>query len=277
VYPDGSPLPPHTYDYVQYDPSGNDYILFKGQIELGPNVQSVAVPHLLNLDTLTWRHGPRHPTAILDSGGWTTWDASRRLIWGHSGDDAGGNAFIGYNPDGDNGNGTFGRWTERFPNKFPGIANHNAMQIDPLRDLIIVSVHARDELCVIDPADPGGEIVHLESAGAKPVLQPYAALEYAPNLACLIYFSPLDRGIVYTIAGLQERQPRDKLIEKLIWQAYQPPANMPGPISDAASRSHYPVNLSHAFGRFRTASFGAIDLAMLVRHVDSPVYAMRLT
>ena len=54
VYPDGSPLPPHTYDYVQYDPSGNDYILFKGQIELGPKVKSVAIPHLLNLDTLSW-------------------------------------------------------------------------------------------------------------------------------------------------------------------------------------------------------------------------------
>ena len=24
VYPDGSPLPPHTYDYVQFDPVGND-------------------------------------------------------------------------------------------------------------------------------------------------------------------------------------------------------------------------------------------------------------
>ena len=35
VYPDGSPLPPHTYDYVQYDPLGNDYILFKGQTEWG--------------------------------------------------------------------------------------------------------------------------------------------------------------------------------------------------------------------------------------------------
>ena len=32
VYPDGSPLPPHTYEYVQYDPVGNDYLLFKGPI-----------------------------------------------------------------------------------------------------------------------------------------------------------------------------------------------------------------------------------------------------
>src|ERR1700693_1538739 len=148
VYPDGSPLPPHTYDYVQYDPDGNDYILLKGQTELGPNVEAVAIPHLFNLDTLTWRHGPQHPTAILNSSGWTTWDASRRVVWGHSGDDGGGNAFIDFSPDDDNRDGTFGRWTNRFPNKLPGIANHNAMQIDPVRDLIVVSVHARDALYV---------------------------------------------------------------------------------------------------------------------------------
>ena len=86
VYPDGSPLPPHTYGYVQYDPVGNDYLLFKGQIELGPDVQAAPIPHMLNLHSLTWRRGPKHPSAILTSGGWTTWDPSRRIIWGHSGD-----------------------------------------------------------------------------------------------------------------------------------------------------------------------------------------------
>ena len=277
VYPDGSPLPPHTYDYVQYDPSGNDYVLFKGQTELGPNVKAIAIPHLLNLDTLKWRHGPRHPTAVLNSGGWTTWDASRRVIWGHSGDDGRGNAFIGYSPDGDNGDGTFGRWTEHFPNKLPGIANHNAMQIDPVRDRIIVSVHARDALYAIDPADPGREIVRLESSGSKPVLRSYAALEYAPNLESLVYFSALDRGVVYTITALPGRRSPDKLVDKLSWHAYVHPADTLDPIADAASRSRFSVNLSQTFGRFRVASFGAVDLAVLVRHVDSPVYAMRLT
>jgi len=33
IYPDGSPLPPHTYGYVQYDPVNNDYLLLKGQTE----------------------------------------------------------------------------------------------------------------------------------------------------------------------------------------------------------------------------------------------------
>ena len=277
VYPDGSPLPPHTYDYVQYDPRGNDYILFKGQTELGPNVKAIAIPHLFNLDTLTWRHGPQHPTAILNAGGWTTWDASRRVVWGHSGDDGGGNAFIGFNPDCDSGNGAFGRWTDRFPNKLPGIANHNAMQIDPVRDIIVVSVHAHDALYAIDPADPGREIERLESAGLKPVLRPYAAMEYAPNLACLVYFSPLDGGIVYTIAPASRRHSRGELVEKWSWHACQPTVDTLDPIADAASRSRYPVNLSQTFGRFRIASFGAIDVAILVRHIDSPVYAMRLS
>jgi hypothetical protein len=199
------------------------------------------------------------------------------VVWGHSGDDGGGNAFIGFSPDDDNRNGTFGRWTNHFPNKLPGIANHNAMQIDPVRDLIVVSVHARDALHAIDPADPGREIERLESAGTKPVLQPYAAMEYAPNLACLVYFSPLDGGIVYTIAEPQERRSRDALAGRWNWHACRSGPEALDPIADAASRSRYPVNLSQTFGRFRIVSFGTIDLAILVRHVDSPVYVMRMT
>ena len=65
VYPDGSPLPPHTYEYVQYDPVGNDFLLIKGQEELGPNVRPTPIPHMLNLDSLTWRRGPKHPSARL--------------------------------------------------------------------------------------------------------------------------------------------------------------------------------------------------------------------
>lgn len=275
LYPDGSPLPPHTYGYVQYDPIGNDYILLKGQTELGRFVKAVAIPHLFNLETMRWRRGPKHPTAILNSGGWTTWDDSRRLLWGHAGDDGGGNAFIGFHPDGDNGNGTYGRWTEHFANKLPGIANHNAMQIHPLRDVIVVSVHARDELHALNPADPAREIVCLTSVGQKPRLQPFAALEYAPNITRLVYFSPVDDGIVYTIAPSPERVSRC-LLEEWNWQAHRPASGTLRPIADAAGRSCFGVNLSHVFGRFRIASFDNVDVAILVRHVDSPVYAWRL-
>ena len=276
VYPDGSPLPPHTYGYVQYDPVVNDYILLKGQTELGRCVKAVAIPHLFNLDTLRWRRGPKHPTAILNSGGWTTWDDLRRVLWGHSGDDGGGNAFIGFHPDGDNGNATYGRWTDHFPNKLPGIANHNAMQIDPVRDIIVVSVHARDELHALDPADPARELVRLRSVGPKPLLRPFAALEYAPNIARLVYFSPNDDGIVFTIAPAPERVSAGGPFEECVWRAHQPAAGSVRPMADAASSSRFRVNVSQVFGRFRIASIEGVDVAILIRHVDSPVYASRL-
>ena len=276
VYPDGSPLPPHTYAYVQYDPIGNDFILLKGQTELGPAVKAVAIPHLFNLDTLRWRHGPRHPTAILNSGGWTTWDAARRLIWGHSGDEGGGDAFIAFSPDGENADGTYGRWGEHFPNKLPGTANHNAMQIEPARDLIVVSVHQHDSLYALDPAAPEREIVPLESVGAKPVLQRYATLEYAPTLRRLVYFSPVDDGVAFSIAGPGDRTLPDQWAGAWMWHTHEPAADTLRPVDDAARRSRFPVNRTQVFGRFRIASFGALDLAILIRHVDSPVYAMRL-
>jgi hypothetical protein len=151
------------------------------------------------------------------------------------------------------------------------------MQIDPVQDIIIVSVHAHNELYAIDPANPEREIVRIESTGVKPVLQPCCALEYAPNIGRLVYFSPLDNGILYTLTRPSARVLGDKLSGQWSWHVVEPMLGTLNPVNDAATRSRYPVNLSHTFGRFRVASFGTIDLAILVRHVDSPVYAMRLT
>lgn len=273
-YPDGSPLPPHTYDYVQYDPVGNDYLILKGNSELGPNVKAVAIPHLFNLDRRQWRRGPRHASAILNSGGFTTWDPSRRVLWGHSGDDGGGNAFVGYCPDGANADGTFGNWGPLHPIKFPGMANHNAMQIDPKRDIIVALVHARDGLYAINPADPAAPSAPLRSSGTRPRIAEYAALEYAPNLDRLIYYSAQNRAVVHTIAPPQGSSwPALTTGE---WDWAQCEGDGLDPVADARTVSHHAENWRHTFGRFRVASWGSIDVALLIRHVDTPVYAQRL-
>ena len=265
TYPDGSPLPPHTYDYVQYDDVGNDLILLKGQTELGPDVKAAAIPHLFNLDALTWRHGPEHEAAILNSGGFTTWDASRRILWGHSGDDGRGNAFVGYSPDGVNPDGTVGAWREFHPNKIPGEANHNAMQVHPVKDLILVSLHGRDSLARIDPEKPGDSIAMVESTGSKPRVHEYAALEYSQAHDSIIYYSAADGAAVYSIDW----------DDKARWENITASDTL-DPVADAARMSRHQINKSHTFGRFRVANFGDFDLALLIRHVDSPVYAMRL-
>jgi hypothetical protein len=259
---------------VQYDPIGNDYLVLKGNSELGRNVKAVAVPHLFNLDRCAWRRGPHHPTAILNSGGFTTWDASRRLLWGHSGDDGGGNGFIGFCPDGANADGTFGRWGALHPNKFPRAANHNAMQIDPRRDLIVVLVHARDALYAINPADPGAAAVPLRSSGPRPRIAEYAALEYAPNLDRLIYYSAENGAALHTIAAPDGAG--WSLLTGGEWQWTRLEGEGLDPVADARARSRHARNWRHTFGRFRVSSWGAIDVALLIRHIDSPVYARRL-
>ena len=245
---------------------GNDFLLLKGQTELGPNVQAAATPHLFNLDTLTWRHGPRHELAILNSGGFTTWDAKRRLLWGHSGDDGGGNAFVAYNPDVENPDGSFGSWNEFHPNKLPGEANHNAMQIHPDADSILVALHTRNALGSIDPRNPDAAIAAIKSLGIKPLIQQYAALEYSAGLGSLVYYSADDGAVVHAVDWDGEAN----------WSGLSTPESI-DPIADAADKSHHHVKRSHTFGRFRIAHFDDFDLALLVRHVDSPVYAMRLS
>ena len=273
-YPDRSPLPPHNYGYVQYDPAGNDFLLLKGNSELGHNVKAVAIPHMFNLDRLEWRRGPQHPTAILNSGGFTTWDASRRILWGQSGDDGGGNAFIGFCPDGANPDGTFGAWGVMYPSKFAGFANHNAMQIDPSRDIIVVLSHARDTLFAVNPADPGAPPIELRSFGRRPSIAEHAAIEFAPKLDRLVYYSARHGPVVHTITPPTSRDWPELVSGDWSWEIIN--GGGLDPVTDARASSKYPTNWHHTFGRFRVASWQGIDVALLVRHIDSPVYAMRL-
>jgi len=265
VYPDGSPLPPHTYDYVQYDAAGNDYILLKGQTELGPDVRATPIPHLFNLDTLTWRRGPRHSAAILNSGGFSTWDPKRRVLWGHAGDDGGGNAFVAYAPDGEHDDGTFGCWREFHASKLPGEANHNAMQYDPNTDRILVAIHTRDALGMVDPENPGEPLRPVASAGERPTIREYAAIDYSPRLGSFVYYSAGDGRSVYTI----------RWTDRANWRELTSGGPL-DPVADAASATRHAINRAQTFGRFRVAHFGDADVAILVRHTDSPVYAMRL-
>jgi len=275
VYPDGSPLPPHTYGYVQYDPAGNDYLLLKGQTELGPDVKATPIAHMFDLDSSRWRRGPRHPSAILGSGGWTTWDPARKILWGHSGDS--GNAFIGFSPDGDNGDGTFGYWTQLYAKKIHKGADHNAMAMDPARDIILVTVSESNALNAIDPSAPDREIARISSAGNQPIISEFAALEYAPNLDQFVYFSANDGPQIYSIAAPSGSKWSQLTGGAWTWRSLLHERNRLDPVAHAQGISSFGVNKSHTFGRFRVATYGRTDVAILVRHTDTPVYALRLS
>ena len=139
------------------------------------------------------------------------------------------------------------------------------MQIHPAADSILVSLHVRDTLGSIDPKNPDNAIAPVRSLGCKPKIQEYAALEYSPGLGSLVYYSAADGAVVHAIDWEGDAS----------WRALSA-ADSFDPIVDAAAQSCHHVNQTHTFGRFRIAHFDDFDLAVLVRHVDSPVYAMRL-
>ena len=56
-------------------------------------------------------------------------------------------------------------------------------------------------LYIIDPSEPTREIARLSSEGDQPVISEYAALEYAPNLDQLVYYSANDGPRIYSIAA----------------------------------------------------------------------------
>jgi hypothetical protein len=187
------------------------------------------------------------------------------VLWGHSGDEGGGNAFVAFGPDGRNQDGTVGRWREFHPSKLPGEANHNAMQLHQEEDRLAIAVHARNAFGTIDPNAPEQPLAMIPSAGRHPPLREYAALEYSSELRKLVYYSAADGAAVYAIS----------LDGATHWNLLTKRASL-DPIADAARESKYHVNRSHTFGRFRVAGYADCELAILVRHVDSPVYALRL-
>jgi hypothetical protein len=132
-------------------------------------------------------------------------------------------------------------------------------------------------LYAIDPSTPARDAAPLACCGDRPVIAEYAALEYAPNLDRFVYFSANDGAHIYSIAA-----PAGSAWPKLTaaawtWESILAARNALDPIADAQAISAHAVHRAHTFGRFRIASFGEIDVAILVRHTDTPVYAMRLT
>jgi len=266
-YPDGSPLPPHTYGYVQYDEAGNDFLIFKSQKELGQKVEPLSTPHLFNLTRKAWRRGPEHLTAYLGAGGWTAWDDKRRLLWGNSGD--GSDCFLGYSPDGENPDGSYGCWGPCFPGKLPGAADHCVMAYDPRLDYLIVVDCKNDRLCGFSPETPNQPLMPV-LACTKPPLHAYAALEYSPGLESLVYYSATQGPNLWRVRSTSMEW------AECTWENLTGSGNRLDPIGDAAQRTRHAIHRSHTFGRFRVASFDDMDLGVLVRHVDTPVYVIRL-
>lgn len=132
-HPGGSPSVAHTYGFMNPYPPTNSFIcLVRQAVNTGA---SISAPAIFDFDTLKWRKGKQYagtgnPTA---DDGTACYDSLRELIWCRGGQT--GAAFAKFDPTTDNGDGTWGTWTQHADQ---GSESGSMMQYDPALDKIVM-------------------------------------------------------------------------------------------------------------------------------------------
>jgi hypothetical protein len=258
MYPDGSPSPPHTYDLIGYHPSSNSFVTFTAAEDNDPTTRAEVV-HMLDLSTKTWRHSARNTIQVRD-GGWSAYDSTRDVFWFQGGGSAStSTGFVKFDPNVDNGNGTYGKYT----NYAPQLARTDSVAAyDPIHDLIVVVVF-RDlsSIYAIDLKNPESAPVTLKEAGTGPARQSSGGWEWSPSRSAFIFWR--NGGDVYEFTP-----GTDGKNGTWSWSKLTSSQNSVVPQSMAVDNGVY--------GRFQIVSYSDMDIAVVVNRVDGPVYAFRL-
>lgn len=259
-YPDGSAIPPHTFDFVDYHPATNSFIVLKGQDELGPpsNETSVSVAHLFDLSTKTWRRSPINAGKKIYSGGYSVYDSSRDVFWVEGGSSS--DTFAKFDPNAKNADGTYGRWTN-YPWKLQ--ATNSVAAYDPVHDLFVVTAFRNSSnVYAVDLKNPEGNEVALKQGGTPPEKVQSHGWEWSPARQAFIYYASGDGVYEFKLQGT------DWKTGTWMWTKLT-----------SSSNSVVPENMvvnNGVFSRFRIASFADGDVGFVYNRVDGPVYAFRL-
>ena len=55
-FPDGSPVPAHTYDFAEYHRGTNSFVLLRAQPNVATAAIGLPIVYMLDLDTGQWRN-----------------------------------------------------------------------------------------------------------------------------------------------------------------------------------------------------------------------------
>jgi hypothetical protein len=185
AYIDGTPSPPHTYQYEQYDPVSKSLVTIKAIDHVGASqsepISTWALPWMFSTETLTWRRGPLNSNTSSPSDGLMCYDSARLGFW-HCNHTNG--VFTLYSPAGDNGNGTFGTWSAIADS--PDVYNSgSAMAHDPVTDRILVMDFTAGALWRKSPASMVTARVAVSQTG-KPTTVKYSSWEWSSALGGFI-------------------------------------------------------------------------------------------
>jgi hypothetical protein len=255
IFPDGSPVPPHIYDQIEYHPATNSLVVLRTMASNVPN--NVPVAAMFSFSTKTWRHSPSNSEQHQVSGGWSAYDRQRDVFWAEGG--SGTTAFAKFDPKVSASGGRMGGWTNYSPKVeiTDAVAAH-----DPDHDILLVpAFRSGTTIYAVDLKSPTSAAVTISQGGSAPSRQGGNGWEWSNLRKSFLYYGGSGAGL-YEL----KLQGTDWRSGSWNWAALTSPSN-----------NLTPQNPSGApYSRFRLARYDDAEVAILVTAVNQPVYAFRV-
>jgi hypothetical protein len=261
AYPDGSPLPAHTYDYVDYHPGTNSFVLMRGLKDgrLSTNETGTAIVHLLDLGTGQWRRSRPNGSLRMHSGGLSCYDRVRDVFW-ILGAPSTTNQFTKFDPKVVNGDGTVGEFTNYAP---PRLEIDGGADCDPVNDLFVYTLfRGSDQVFAVDLKQPGSPRVPLRESGDAPDKLSANGWAWSDKRQAFIYWR--------AGAGVYEFKLVEGAWDTGTWRW----TNLTSSVNTVEPEAMLTNN--GVYSRFRIARWGDEEVALVVNRHDGPVYAYRI-
>ncbi len=267
AFPDGTPMPPHTYDHVEYHPGTNSLVLLRVAQQLGSGGQVLkGMPaYLYRFDSGTWRrsHALDHP---LKAAGWSAYDSRRDGYWVNPPPSTPNRpGFRFFDPNAEHADGSVGAWSEPHGPRKPG-SGDGMGSYDPQNDLVVYTDFRKQPGTVygVDVRRPMSAAVPLELSGDPPELGYAHGWEWSDLRRAFIYWPRTAGADVHEL----RLEGSDWRKGPWTWGPLTSPANQIVPRPMQFDRGVY--------SRFRLVRFRDAEVALVVNRTDGPVYAFRV-
>ncbi len=249
---DGSPVVPHTYDSVVYDPETNRFIMLTPSDAAShvlpgrPNGCDSTIPAYFDLTTNTWGSmKSAGPGGLTD--GPTAYDHKRKLFWGRTGF-RDPRLIVSYDPAKD-------KW-ESYEDEPINIDSMGA--IDPTRDLFVTAnFRYNADIEVHDLSNPSKPVTYIQTRGDKEIEQSAElGFEWADTLGGFIAWNNGQNIYLLTPPkGDWQKKP-------WTWSRLTGSGENPGIVSNGA------------YSKFQWID--SLGIGVIAPSIDSPVFAIRL-
>lgn len=246
TYPDGSPIPNHTYDYIEYHEPSNAIVVMTGTPDPRPGSSYRSVAHRLDLDTLRWSSTPNSQASGITVGGISC--VAGDLVWAQGANT--GARIVSYDLVSD-------EFTAHGVTPHGGFEkNGNAECVDGA--MIWSSFNGSAKRIYRMDLDRPQLRITVNQQGDAPERRPANGWAWSSLRESFIYYHPADREQVHEFQMTGESEG--------IWR----------PISLPVQPVAKPPTDRRLFSKARIARYGTSEFLLVWHQIDEPVWAFRI-